>query len=184
VVVLGVIAIVLFACVIGVFAYFSSEVALRDNVIATQNEEILSLESEIETLEEQVSDLQDQVKTQQNEVDALQNQLVSLENQLAKIDPAVLGAKVINVGLGARDENSASEPYLYVSGYVCNVGSETAYNVTLHVTAYRDSVQVINYHYKVVDSLGRYDAVYVEASFYYSGSALTVGSWVMTPEWA
>jgi cell division protein FtsL len=168
VIVFGVIIMVLFAGIIVVFAYFSSEVILRDNIIAVKDEEILDLESEIETLEEHVSDLQDQVEAQQN-------QIVNLER-------GPTGAAVINVGLGARDEHDAMEPYLYVSGYVCSVGSETAYNVRLHVTAYQGSVQAIDYYYEIADSLKRYDAEYVEARFYYSGPELTPGSWVMSPE--
>ena len=173
---LGVIVMVLFAGLIVVFAYFSSEVTLRDNTIVVKDEEILSLQSEVETLEEQVSDLQDQVESQQN-------QIMNLENQLANMNPSGTGAKVINVGLGARDEHNTSEPYLFVSGYVCNVGSETAHNVRLLVTAYRDSVQVINKYYDIANSLGSYDAEYVEVNFYYSGPALTPASWTMTPEW-
>jgi hypothetical protein len=175
-IVLGVIVMILFSGIIVVFAYFSSEVTLRDNMIALRDEEIVRLQGEVQTLEGQVSDLQDQVETQQN-------QIMNLENQLANVNPAATGAKVINVGLGARDERNTSEPYLFVSGYVCNVGSETAYNVRLHVIAYQGSVQVINSYYEITDSLGRYDAEYVEANFYYSGPELTPGSWTMTPEW-
>jgi hypothetical protein len=176
VIALGVIVMVLFSGIIVVFAYFSSAVNLRDNIIATKDQEILSLQSEIETLDEQVSNLQDQVETQQN-------QIVNLQNQLASLNPASTAARVINVGLGARDENDPSEPYLYVSGYVCNVGSETAYNVRLHVTAYRGSVEVINSYYHIADSLEKEDSEYVEAEFYYSGPELTQNSWTMTPEW-
>jgi cell division protein FtsL len=174
---LGVIVMVLFSGIIVVFAYFSSAVSLRDNIIAVKDEEILSLQSEIETLEEQVSDLQDQVEAQQN-------QILNLENQLASMHPASTAARVINVGLGAHDERSnPNEPYLYVSGYVCNVGAETAYNVRLHVTAYRGSVEVINSYYNIVSALGKEDSRYVEAEFYYDGPALTDNSWTMTPEW-
>jgi hypothetical protein len=174
---LGVIVMVLFSGIIVVFAYFSSAVSLRDNIIAIKDEEILSLQSEIETLEGQVSDLQDQVEAQQN-------QIANLENQLASMTPASTAARVINVGLGARDERfNPDEPYLYVSGYVCNVGSETAYNVRLHVTAYRGSVEVINSYYDIVSSLGREDSEHIEAKFYYSGPELTPNSWTMTPDW-
>jgi cell division protein FtsB len=175
---LGIIVMVLFTGIIVVFAYYSTAVTLRDNIIAMKDQEILSLQSEVTDLEEQVTDLQDQVETQQN-------QILNLQNQLASMTPASTAARVINVGLGARDERSnPNEPYLSVSGYVCNVGSETAYNVRLHVTAYRGSVEVINSYYNVVNALGKEDSKYVEAEFYYpAGSELTYNSWTMTPEW-
>jgi hypothetical protein len=117
-------------------------------------------------------------------VEAQQNQILSLQNQLASMNPASTTARVINVGLGARDERSnPSEPCLYVSGYVCNVGAETAHNVRLHVIAYRGSVEVINSYYDIASSLEREGSKYVEARFYYSGPELSYNSWTMTPEW-
>jgi cell division protein FtsB len=174
---LGIIVMVLFSGIIVVFAYYSTAVTLRDNIIAMKDQEILSLQSEVTALEEQVTDLQDQVETQQN-------QILNLENQLASMTPASTAARVINVGLGARDDRlNPDDPFLYVSGYVCNVGAETAYNVRLHVTAYRASVQVIDSYYEIAGSLGKEDSKYVEAKFYYDGPELTYNSWTMTPEW-
>jgi cell division protein FtsB len=180
---LGIIAMLLFTGIIVVFAYYSTAVTQRDNTIATKEQEIISLQNEVSDLEEQVTELQDQVEAQQN-------QILSLQNQLASTHPASTTARVINVGLGARDENSAFQPYLSVSGYVCNVGAETAYNVRLHVTAYRGSVLVIDSYYEIASSLGMEDSKRVEEAstpgevrFYYSGPALTPNSWTMTPEW-
>ena len=171
VVALGIIAMLLFAGIIVIFAYYSTAVTQRDNLIAMKDQEILSLQSEVSDLEEQVTDLQDQVEAQQNQILSLQNQLGST------------AARVINVALGARDDRSnPNEPFLYVSGYVCNVGAETAHNVRLHVTAYRGSVEVINSYYDIASSLERDGSAYVEARFYYSGPALDVNSWTMTPE--
>jgi len=168
---LGIIAMVLFTGIIVVFAYYSAAVSQRDSIIATKDQEILSLQNEVDDLEEHVTDLQDQVEAQQNQILSLQNQLGST------------AARVINVALGARDDRSnPNEPFLYVSGYVCNVGAETAHNVRLHVTAYRGSVEVINSYYDIASSLERDGSAYVEARFYYSGPALTANSWKMTPE--
>lgn len=167
---LGMIVMVLFTGIIVVFAYYSAAVTLRDNIIAIRDQEILNLQSEVTDLEEQVTELQDQVE--------------ALQNQLSSITPASTSARVINVGLGARDDRSdPNNPFLYVSGYVCNVGSETAYNVRLHVTAYQGSVRVINSYYEIASSLVKDGSKYVEARFYYSGPALTYNSWTMTPEW-
>jgi cell division protein FtsB len=173
---LGIIVIVLFTGIIVIFAYYSTAVTLRDNIIAMKDQEILSLQSEVTALEEQVTDLQDQVETQQN-------QILNLQNQLASMTPASTTARVINVGLGARDDRSnPSDPFLYVSGYVCNIGAETAYNVKLHVTAYRGSVEVINSYYNI-GTIAKEDSRQIEAEFHYDGEALTPNSWTMTPEW-
>jgi cell division protein FtsB len=168
---LGIIAMVLFTGIIVVFAYYSAAVAQRDSSIATKDQEILSLQNEVDDLEEQVTDLQDQVEAQQNQILSLQNQLVST------------AARVINVGLGARDDRTnPNDPFLYVSGYVCNIGAETAYNVRLHVTAYRGSERVIDSYYNI-GTIAREDSRSVEAKFDYDGSALNADSWKMTPEW-
>jgi len=173
---LGIIAMVLFTGIIVVFAYYSTAVTLRDNIIAMKDQEILSLQSEVTDLEEQVTDLQDQVEAQQN-------QILNLQNQLLSMKPASTAARVINVGLGARDDRSnPNNPFLYVSGYVCNVGAETAYNVKLHVTAYRGSFEVINSYYNI-GTIAKEDSRQIEAEFHYDGSALTPNSWTMTPEW-
>lgn len=161
---------VLFTGIIVVFAYYSAAVAQRDSIIATKDQEILSLQNEVDDLEEQVTELQ-------NQVEAQQNQILSLQNQVAST-----AARVINVGLGADDNPYANPPFLHVSGYVCNIGSETAYNVRLHVTAYQGSDQVINDYYNI-GTIAKEDSRYVEAKFYYSGSALNADSWKMTPEW-
>jgi cell division protein FtsB len=174
-IVLGIIVMVLFTGIIVVFAYYSTAVMQRDNLIAMKDQEILSLQSEVTDLEEQVTDLQDQVEAQQN-------QILSLQNQLASMTPASTAARVINVGLGADDNPSSSPPFLHVSGYVCNVGSETAYNVRLHVTAYRGSERVIDTYYNI-GTIAKEDSRYIDENFGYSGSALTPNSWTMTPEW-
>ena len=168
---LGIIVMILFTGIIVVFAYYSTAVTQRDNIIATKEQEILSLQNEVSDLEEQVTDLQDQVEAQQS-------QILSLQNQLANT-----AVRVINVGLGADDNAyNSTHRFLRVSGYVCNIGSETAYNVRLHVTAYRGSERVIDSYYNI-GTIAREDSRSVEAKFDYYGSALNADSWTMTPEW-
>jgi hypothetical protein len=111
-------------------------------------------------------------------VEAQQSQILSLQNQVAST-----AARVINVGLGADDNAyNSTHRFLRVSGYVCNIGSETAYNVRLHVTAYRGSERVIDSYYSI-GTIAREDSRSVEAKFDYYGSALNADSWTMTPEW-
>ena len=167
---LGIIAMVLFTGIIVVFAYYSTAVTQRDNIIAAKEQETLSLQNEVSDLEEQVTELQ-------NQVEAQQNQILSLQNQVAST-----AARVINVGLGANDNPYAYQPFLHVSGYICNIGSETAYNVRLHVTAYRGSERVIDTYYNI-GTIAREDSRSINTNFVYSGSALTANSWTMTPEW-
>ena len=173
---LGIIAMVLFTGIIVVFAYYSTAVTLRDNIIAMKDQEILSLQSEITALEEQVTDLQDQVEAQQN-------QILNLQNQISSLTP-IQGPRIVNVGLGADDNPyNSTHRFLRVSGYVCNVGSKTAFNVRLHVTANQGAVQAISEYYDIDNAIAAEDSRYVEVRFYYLLPALTSGSWKMTPEW-
>jgi hypothetical protein len=170
---LGLITMLMFTGIIVVFAYYSAAVTQRDSLIAAKDSEIQDLQNDISTLQDQVSSLQTQVEAQQNQILTLQNQLSSPNSQAARI---------INVGLGAADNPYASQPYLHVSGYVCNVGTETAYNVKLHVTANQGSVVAID-QYLNIGTIGKQDSKEVNNNFYYSGPALTQNSWTMTPEW-
>jgi hypothetical protein len=169
---LGLVTMLMFTGIIVVFAYYSATVTQRDSLIAAKDLQIQDLQSDISTLQDQVSSLQNQVEAQQNQILTLQNQLSSPNSPAA----------IINVGLGAADNPYGSQPYLHVSGYVCNVGTETAYNVRLHVTANQGSVVAID-QYLDIGTIGRYDSRQVNNNFYYSGPALTQNSWTMTPEW-
>ena len=72
-------------------------------------------------------------------------------------------------------------PYLHIYGYICNVGTNSAYNCKLHIVAYQSGgVKAIDTY---ID-LGTIDGESwksVDSYIFYSGSPLE--SWEITPEW-
>ena len=93
--------------------------------------------------------------------------------------------RLVNVGVGAND--IASQHILRISGYVCNVGIETAYHTQIHVEALYETGGV------AVDTwvdIGNGGVIYgaeftkVSVDVSYSSSASGLGSWRMTPVWS
>lgn len=71
--------------------------------------------------------------------------------------------------------------YLYLSGYICNVGTNTAYNFRLHVVAYQGAGSRIESDFNLDTISGRSWISVNMAGFYYSGNALT--NWTLTLRW-
>jgi len=98
-------------------------------------------------------------------------------------------AKLVNVGLGARDlgrDAQFTERALRIEGYVCNVGIETAYKARLHVVAdYVTGGNAIDTYVNI--GLGGViygeDSSEVEVDIPYSAYA-DLGSWTLTPIWS
>ncbi len=73
-------------------------------------------------------------------------------------------------------------PYLWLYGYAVNVGSDTAFNCSLHVVANRGSEEaVIDTYVNLGTIVGELKSTYMDNKFTYSGNALT--DWTITPEW-
>ena len=92
-------------------------------------------------------------------------------------------AKLINVGMGAQD--SPINNILHISGYVTNVGVDTAYHTQIHVVA------VYTTGGKAVDTwvnIGNGGIIYgqdsTKVSTDVSYSADGLGSWTITPAWS
>jgi len=96
-------------------------------------------------------------------------------------------AKLINVGLGARDlGRETAERTLRIEGYVCNVGTETAYKTRIHVVAdYVTGGNAIDSYINIGIGGVIYgeDSVSVESDISYSAYA-DLGSWTITPVWS
>jgi hypothetical protein len=90
--------------------------------------------------------------------------------------------KVINVGIIATDNRPLLQtPYLHVSGFVCNVGTNFADNTRLHVVAYQSGgVVAIDTYINIGPIFGEFWQS-VSGDLFYDGGALT--SWTITPEW-
>ena len=96
-------------------------------------------------------------------------------------------AKLVNVGLGARDlGRESTERTLRIEGYICNVGTETAYKTRLHVVAdYVTGWNAIDTYINIGSGGVIYgeDSIKVEENISYSAYA-DLGSWTITPVWS
>jgi len=95
---------------------------------------------------------------------------------------SLVASKVVEVGIVATDNRPFLQtPRLHVSGFVCNVGTNTAYNVRLHVVAYQSGGVVAIDTYINIDTIVGESWQPVSGDLFYDGGALT--SWTITPEW-
>jgi hypothetical protein len=83
--------------------------------------------------------------------------------------------------IGSDNRPWLGTPYLYVSGYVVNVGMNIAYNSRVHVVAYQSGGVVAVDTYISLGAIFGNSWTSVGTSVYYAGSALT--SWTLTLEW-
>ena len=96
-------------------------------------------------------------------------------------------ARLVNVGLGARDL-AQDPPYnqraIHVEGYVCNVGIETAYKTKLHVVAYYVTGGTALDQYVTIGDGGLIyggESTQININIPYTGST-EIGNCVLTPE--
>jgi DNA gyrase/topoisomerase IV subunit A len=71
--------------------------------------------------------------------------------------------------------------HLHVYGYVCNVGTNTAYSSKIHVVAYQSGGVVAIDTYITLGTINGESWTSKDSSIYYSGSELV--SWTLTLEW-
>ena len=96
-------------------------------------------------------------------------------------------ARLVNVGLGARDLTQ-SPPYtekaIHIEGYVCNVGIETAYKTKLHVEAYYVTGGTALDQYVTIGDGGLIyggESTKIDINIPYTGST-EIGNCIITPE--
>jgi len=188
-IVLGIIAIILLVGLVGAMANYTSIINGKDNTITTKD-------SQIQTLTSQKNQLQtwlDGNKTLLNQtqrwlqanITYYNSQITDLENQTDTLK----APKLISVYLHANDVRKVypwdPNDNLHVYGYICNVGTNRAYNCKLHVVAYQSGgVVAIDTYITLHCWLGVLSGeswASVDANIYYSGSALV--SRTTTPEW-
>jgi len=149
-----------------------------DGNITYYNSQIDSKNSQITSLQNQISNLNSQINSLNTQITNLQNQITDLQNQINSLR----APKLIEVHLMSDDNRPWLQPsYLHVYGYVCNVGTNTAYNSKIHVVAYQSGGVVAIDTYITLGSIGGESWTSVDSNIYYSGSALV--SWTLTLEW-
>ena len=118
----------------------------------------------------------------ENKIVELQDQIVGLEEYVEGMEGLqseidfMLNPRIVTK-LGVSDVRT--DPYrLYVDGFVCNCGFETAYNCGLKITLFRNR-QVVEEEVIYVGTLENGDFVKVSKDIHYDGSRLT--NWNITP---
>ena len=90
--------------------------------------------------------------------------------------------KLIGVDLGGVDTRPLSgRPYLHVSGYVCNVGTNTANNSKIHAILYQSGEVVAEDTYITLGIINGESWIDVDSNIYYNGLPLT--GYNITLEW-
>ena len=91
-------------------------------------------------------------------------------------------ARLINVGVGGS--NDAGAHSLHITGYICNVGLETAYKTQIHVTGvYTQGGQAIDTYVPISPSI-IYSQEYAEINAYVTYAGDNLGSWYVEPVWS
>ena len=77
-----------------------------------------------------------EMNSKNNQIQTLNDQIVSLQTQVA--NGTLPAAKLIGIDMKYYDNRTdISAPFLEVTGYICNVGTSTANNCVLNVSATR-----------------------------------------------
>jgi chaperonin cofactor prefoldin len=196
----GVLCVVLLIAMFAIYLNYNSMLRDKDEQIASLNTQIASLggnpnpntstevsdlQAQIASLQNQVNDLQSQLSQKNADINSLNSQITSLNSQISSLNSqldSLKGANVVKVNLQADDSRPfLGTPNLHVYGELCNVGTETAYNVKLHVVAYQSGGVVAIDTYIVVGSINGESWTSVDGAPTYGGDSLT--SWSITPEW-
>lgn len=175
---LGIICIILIAGLGGAMAYYTMIINDKDSTYNSYASNHTHTNSDFNTLNSTyqglMSTYNDYVSTHSHtdsEYNDLQNQVNSLN-----------APKLIQVHLMSDDNRPwLTTPYLHVYGYVCNVGTNTAYSSKIHVVAYQSGGVVAIDTYIILGTINGESWKSVDSAIYYSGSELA--SWALTLNW-
>jgi chaperonin cofactor prefoldin len=149
-----------------------------DGNITYYNSQVNSKNSQITSLQNQISNLNSQINSLNSQITSIQKQITDLQNQINTLS----APKLIKVHLMSDDNRPfLGTPYLHVYGYVCNVGTNTAYSSKIHVVAYQSGGVVAIDTYIALGTIYGESWTSVDSSVYYSGSGLV--SWALTLNW-
>jgi hypothetical protein len=77
-----------------------------------------------------------EMNSKNNQIQTLNDQIVDIQTQMA--NGTLPAPKLISIDMQYNDSRAdPSAPFLQVTGYICNVGTGTASNCVLHVSAIR-----------------------------------------------
>jgi hypothetical protein len=197
---LGIALIVSLVGLVGAIANYTSIINGKDNTIASLNSQIQTLttqKNQLQTwldgnktqLQQQIEQLQtwlaDNKTYYENEINDLTIQIINQQATITSLQNEIntlKAPKLIKVNLRADDNRPwLQTPYLHVYGYVCNVGTFTAYSSKIHVVAYQSGGVVAIDTYITLGTIYGESWTSVDSNIYYSGSELV--SWTLTLEW-
>jgi Tfp pilus assembly protein PilN len=167
-------------------ASLNSQIAtLGGNPNPNTSTEVSDLQAQIASLQKQLNDLQSQLTQKNADINSLNSQISSLTSQINSLNSqldSLKAANVVEVNLKSDDSRPfLGTPNLHVYGELCNVGTNTANNVKLHVVAYQSGGVVAIDTYILVGSMNGESWTSVDGAPTYGGGSLT--SWTITPEW-
>jgi len=149
-----------------------------DENITYYNSQILVLTDQNNQLNSQITNLQNQISDLNTQVSLLTTQITNLQNQINTL----ITPKLIGVDLKGDDNGPFWDKlYLKVYGYVCNVGTNTAYNSKIHVILYQSGGVVANDTYITLGTINGESWISIDSKVYFDGPALT--GWNLTLEW-
>jgi hypothetical protein len=172
---LGIVAIIILVGLVGAIANYTSIISGKDNSIVTKDSQIQTLTSQKNQTQ---TWLDGNITYYNSQINSLNAQITDLENQIDSLK----APKLITVHLMSDDNRPwLGTPCLHVYGYVCNVGTNTAYNSKIHVVAYQSGSVVAIDTYIILGTRSGESWTSVDASPTYGGGALT--GWTLTLEW-
>ena len=111
------------------------------------------------------------INNKNSQIQTLNDQIVALQTQVA--NGTLPAPKLITVGMQYVDNRTdPNSPFLQVTGYVCNVGTSTANNGDLHVTAIRTDNSTGIDSSVDIESLAAGAYTKVDVQFPYHGTSL------------
>jgi len=175
--VLGIVSVVLIACLIWAVTTYNTEITQKDNQISQLSTWLQGNLTEINSLYEQVA-------FYKGDNDFLQGQLLALganmSDALRTIDE-LEAPLLINISLSGSDIRPLNQtPYLQVSGYIVNLHQKTAYQSQIRAIAYQGQVLTFDTRINLGTITGE-NFTLVDARVYYSGENLT--SWDFQLYW-
>jgi hypothetical protein len=112
-----------------------------------------------------------EVNSKNNQIQTLNDQIVALQTQIA--NGSLPEARLISIDMQYTDNRSnVNAPFLQITGYICNVGTSTANNGVLHVSATRNDNSTAIDSSTNIESIQAGAYTKVDLQFPYTGTPL------------
>jgi hypothetical protein len=149
------------------------------SLLSDKDSQITSLQHQVTSSNFQIADLQRQISYADSQINSLNSSVATLQNQVSNLTaPSIVWD--IRGGVYAT-------VWFSVSGAVCNFGTQSAYNATVHVVAYFvNGTKAIDSDVNVGTVLGRTIETVgdpTHGDIYFGGGILNQ-NWVITTSWS